>query len=187
MNEALLADATAFLHWVESGPDIHRVNRVALIKLYQQFVRVTRLRRPRVKLEELPDHLLTEEVARAALTVKYMNAEHRVLEALSPGRFEFEELTTRSVECTAVYGKFLDGDLPWTDMVSMACAALLERLEASAKELGLTAPPLPSAEALPNVRARVAYCKVLSALNDEYCAGLRAKALSSLPSFVSLE
>lgn len=161
-------DGENFLYWLTSGTDTEGVSREALITLYNRLASVTKLRRPRVKLADMPERLLMEEVAMAALAAKYDRSAKFILDCLTPGRHEFEDLAVNSPHALAVYERFLHGKLTWEQTIERTYALLLDSLKASATKLELPEPELPAMSRLAGARERVAYLHVLYGLLKEY-------------------
>lgn len=167
MSDAVRA-ADSYLSWACSGVDPERINSEALIKLYKQFSEVTRLRRSVTAVEKMTNACLLEEVALAALSVKYDAHARFILDQLTPGRAEFEALCVHSTVCAAFLHRYRHGELPWAEAVDHAYRELLRLIELTADELGMAEVKLPDLGAGFGLREKVQYCMVLSDLLKGY-------------------
>jgi len=161
-------DGENFLCWLTSGADTEGVSREAMIALYDRLAAVTKLRRPRAKLTDMPERLLMEEVAMAALAAKYDRSAKFILDCLTPGRDNFETLAVDSPHAHAMYERFRHGEITWEQTIELTYSALMDSLKASAAKLELPEPELPAMSRLAGARERVAYLHVLYGLLKEY-------------------
>lgn len=167
MNAAV-HDADNYLFWACDNQGCEFVNRESLVKLYRQFAEVTRLRRPVGPVEEMTDECLLEEVALAALSVKYDAHAKFILEQLTPGREEFEALGVRSPVCAMAYARYHNGQSTWADAVEFAHRELTRLIALSAGELGVPELELPDVSKVLGLRDKVQYCVVLCDLLQGY-------------------
>ncbi len=116
----------------------------------------------------MPERLLMEEVAMAALAAKYDRSAKFVLDCLTPGRHEFEDLAVNSPQALAAYERFRHGEFTWERAIELTYTAFMESLKASAVKLELPEPDLPDMARLAGTRERVAYLHVLYGLLKEY-------------------
>lgn len=161
-------DGENFLYWLTSGTSTEGASREALIALYDRLAAVTKLRRPRVKLADMPKRLLLEEVAMAALAAKYDRSAKFILDCLTPGRDDFEVFAVDSPHAHAMYERFRHGEITWEQTIELTYSALMDSLKASAAKLELPEPELPAMSRLAGARERVAYLRVLHGLLKEY-------------------
>lgn len=167
MRDAVRA-ANNYLFWACANTDCEFVSREALIKLYKQFSEVKRLRRPVMAVEKMTNACLLEEVALAALSVKYDAHARFILDQLTPGRAEFEALCVHSTVCAAFLHRYRHGELPWAEAVDLAYRELLRLIELTANELGMAEVKLPDLGAGFGLREKVQHCVVLSDLLKGY-------------------
>lgn len=167
MSDAVRA-ADNYLFWACANADCEFVSRETLIKLYKQFSEVTRLRRPVTAVEKMTNACLLEEVALAALSVKYDAHARFILDQLTPGRAEFEALCVHSTVCAAFLHRYRHGEQPWAEAVDHAYRELLRLIELTADELGMAEVKLPDLGAGFGLREKVQYCVVLSDLLKGY-------------------